>query len=269
MSMTLDGFIKSAFPIDGRLNQLTCGHPFLNGCNISRSSPDQGAAPHSRTEQAAHQGPLASPPSSVIEKRAFGDRLKAHLAPRLGQFYAEFEQRIDASGAFGGSGSLSFDNIARFSAVAYEVAYFADARDDIEVFRARGMAAFAAMVEPTAADDPGHRCVQCVSRDVSARIRSLSATILENAPQYYRPLLARLISRAIADVGQAKKEAARAALVPAADAGRSEQPASREALLQGDVGAGASEGRRQVAAADADGKPLFQRLFGCFFSGQE
>lgn len=302
MSMTLDDLIKIAFPIDGHLDKLTCGHPSLNeykGYSLSLrhgdafrfETPPNGSSPVyanpesaelkaaecARQEERRKQGYVVNPPPSVFdrinactaERKAFGERLKAHLAPRLGeQLYAEFEHRIDAARTFRSSSRpLSFDDIAGFSTVAYEVMYLADAKSDIEALRARSVAAFEAAREqaPTAGENPDYRCAPCERREVSAEIRTVFGNILERAPQHYRPLLARLAGRAIADVGRAAEEAVRATSVTVVDVGQGEQQTLQGPLLPRSIGASDSESGRTVAAAASGGKSLFQRLFGCCF----
>ncbi|MGV6874029.1 hypothetical protein ACUSIJ_15250 [Pseudochelatococcus sp. B33] len=292
--MTLDGFIQTAFPVDGRLDQLTCGHAFLNeykGCTFSlgesatprfQTKPDGNspvfhadpesteaeAARYAREEERRRHGCVTSPALSVfdritactVERLAFGERLQAHLAPRLGTLYAEFEKRINAPRVFRSSSTpLSFDEIAGFSTAAYEVMYLADAKSEIEALRARSIAAFEAvqLQALSAEHDPSYRCVQCVSREISTEVQTLSGSILERAPDHYKPLLARLVKRAIADVGQAREEAVRMTSVPASEVGQG--PLLPQSISVSDSGGG------RVAAVSSGGTSLLQRLFGCCF----
>lgn len=286
--MTLNSFMNSAFPLTGQLDKVACGHLFLNGYADGRLTLDQGAGAgldgkslvriDARAPVAmriAREGQDIRQGGGSAERQAFRAALQAHLSPRLGSLYAEFERRIDAQRVFTNSNThLSISEISAFSTAAREVIHYADARSEIEALRKRCVDAFEAVRErpAAAADDLCTRCVQCVSRDVSADIRDIGGPLVANAPEVYKIFLARELTAAVANVGRARERATGQVVISIPDAGpRAERDEQRTPFMRSSsnhVEAGDSDDDYVAAApaASASSRSLFQRFFGDCFS---
>lgn len=300
MSMTLDRFIMSAFPIEGRLEKSTCGHHFLNqykgmflnldgaGSTGGRAAGDRLVSLQPVSETAAADAAarefyrrrdeyaVERPPSLFerldarkFEIHTFRERLKAHLQPRLGADYARYENCVEDEKILSRLSPLSVNDISRLSTIAHEVMYLADARAEIEALRQRGSKAFDKIARREASspcETPDPECVSCVDRRVRAEVHDVFGRILKHAPEYYRAGLGRRIRSAIADVGRARDIAVGAGTI-SATAVREDRPGNRP-LLARHIAASDNDAAGPVvaAAAPADGKSLFRRLFGCCYA---